>query len=413
MSSEWPLVSLPDVCEFQEGPGILAKDFRDDGVPLIRLKGVESPTVTLTGCNYLDPDMVQKKWNHFRLHPGDLLISTSATLGRVSEVAADAEGAVAYTGLIRFRPLSDSLDRSFLKVFLGSKEFLLQAEASASGSVIRHFGPSHLRKMQMTLPPISIQESIGSFADSINDRINNLRATNATLEAIAQAIFKSWFIDFDPVRAKMEGREPEGMDAETAALFPSEFEESELGLIPRGWRDGQLSDLVELKYGKALKASDRRPGEIPVYGSGGITGSHNEALVQQPTVIVGRKGSVGTLFWEDRPSFPIDTAFFVSPKVVPLTFCYYTMIGLGLNQMNTDAAVPGLNRANAYRQPVIIPPSDVLHAWDAISSTLRRRMRLLSNQMEALALIRDSVLPRLISGKLQIEEAQNAAEVFA
>ena len=212
-----------------------------------------------------------------------------------------------------------------------------------------------LKELLIPVPSKDEQEKISQIFDCLDDRIHNLRATNATLEAIAQAIFKSWFIDFDPVRAKMEGREPEGMDAETAALFPSEFEESELGLIPRGWREGRLFDLVELKYGKSLRASDRHSGQVPVYGSGGITGWHDEAIVNHPTVIVGRKGSVGTLYWEDRPSFPIDTTFFVSPKAVPLTFCYYTMIGLGLDQLNTDAAVPGLNRDNAYGNTDQVP----------------------------------------------------------
>ena len=99
----------------------------------------------------------------------------------------------------------------------------------ATGSVIKHFGPSHLRQMAITLPPLETQIQIAEMFDALDDRITLLRETNATLEAIAQALFKSWFVDFDPVRAKMGGRTPEGMDEATAALFPDGFETSELG----------------------------------------------------------------------------------------------------------------------------------------------------------------------------------------
>ena len=135
----------------------------------------------------------------------------------------------------------------------------------------------------------------------LDDRIALLRETNATLEAIAQALFKSWFVDFDPVHAKARG-EP-ALPEPLAALFPDNFEESPLGLVPRGWRVGKVEDLMELAYGKALKSTDRIDGPVPVYGSGGITGCHNESLVDGPSIIIGRKGTVGSLYWEDRPFF--------------------------------------------------------------------------------------------------------------
>jgi type I restriction enzyme S subunit len=208
------------------------------------------------------------------------------------------------------------------------------------------------------------------------------------------------------VRAKAEGREPLGLDAATAALFPAEFEESALGVIPKGWGVQRLSDVLEFAYGKALKATDRREGRVPVYGSGGITGFHDEALVQSGSIIVGRKGTVGSLYWEDRPFFPIDTTFYVRPKAVPMTFCFYALQRLGLESMNTDAAVPGLNRENAYRLELTRPTSAVLRAFDDIASSLRATMRCNDERAALLAGLRDTLLPRLISGKLRLPEAQ-------
>ena len=108
---------------------------------------------------------------------------------------------------------------------------------------------SDQKRLRITLLAIEEQRTVAALIDALDDRITLLRETNATLEAIAQALFKSWFVDFDPVRAKQEGRTPEGMDEATAALFPDGFEESELGLVPRGWRVGSILDFAALLSG--------------------------------------------------------------------------------------------------------------------------------------------------------------------
>ena len=230
---------------------------------------------------------------------------------------------------------------------------------------------------------------------------------NETLEAIARAMFKSWFVDFDPVRAKASGEPPEsicrrlGLTLELLALFPARLVDSELGEIPEGWEQKRVDDLLELAYGKALKASDRIDGPVPVYGSGGLTGFHNEHLVNGPGIIVGRKGTVGSLYWEDRSFYPIDTVFYVVSKV-ELTFCFYLLKTLGLDRMNTDAAVPGLNRNNVYRLPVVWVPSELRSAFDRVVRSLRGRK--FSNDQESvtLATMRDVLLPKLLSGELRV-----------
>lgn len=158
--SNWPVSNLAEVADFQEGPGILAVDFRPKGVPLVRLKGLTNSVANLDGCNFLDPDKVEKKWQHFKLEKGDLLLSTSGTLGRVSEVGQDLVGSIAYTGIIRFRPKSHQLDRLFLKYFLMSPNFTEQAQKITTGVALKHFGPTHLNKMNIFIPPLEIQKQI-------------------------------------------------------------------------------------------------------------------------------------------------------------------------------------------------------------------------------------------------------------
>jgi type I restriction enzyme S subunit len=277
------------------------------------------------------------------------------------------------------------------------------------GSATKFLTKTILNALPVRIPSKVEQDEIALLLSTLDDRITLLRETNATLEAIAQALFKSWFVDFDPVRAKLEGRTPEGMDEATARLFPDSFEESELGLVPRGWRVARVDEFMELAYGKALKATDRITGEVPVYGSGGVTGFHNESLVEGPSIIIGRKGTVGSLYWEDQPFYAIDTVFYVR-TASPMTYCFYLLQTLGLTEMNTDAAVPGLNRGNVYRLTVPFPGAKILGAFDDIVGVIRKRIFSNSLQAQTLATLRDTLLPRLISGQLRLPPMQSHLE---
>ncbi|MEZ5704941.1 MAG: restriction endonuclease subunit S [Burkholderiaceae bacterium] len=182
-----------------------------------------------------------------------------------------------------------------------------------------------------------------------------------------------------------------------------------MGEIPKGWQVNKVGQLLELAYGKALKATDRVDGPIPVYGSGGVTGSHNAALVNHGSVIVGRKGTVGALYWEDGPFFPIDTTFYVRPIAAPMTYCFYLMQTLGLDTMNTDAAVPGLNRENVYRLEHVLPSSTALKAFDSTVGLLRSAMRANTASSTSLSVLRDTLLPKLLSGELRVQSSEMEA----
>ncbi|MFN4117403.1 restriction endonuclease subunit S [Acidovorax sp.] len=298
-------------------------------------------------------------------------------------------------------------DRSFLFALLSTTDFESYIQNATTGTAVPHISAKQILDYKFNLPPATVRTGIGALAAALNDRITLLRETNATLEAIAQALFKSWFVDFDPVRAKMEGRAPEGMDEATAALFPDALEESELGEVPRGWLPVRLNSFLELAYGKALKAENRNPGPVPVYGSGGITGWHDTPLIDSPSIIVGRKGTVGSLYWESRPFYPIDTVFYVKSKC-PLTYCHQLLKTVGLHDMNTDAAVPGLNRENVYRLLVPDAPANVLAAFDASANALRNSIDQNEAQAQTLSTLRDTLLPHLISGQLRLPESQAA-----
>ena len=185
---------------------------------------------------------------------------------------------------------------------------------------------------------------------------------NETLEAMAQALFKSWFVDFDPVRAKMEGRwrrgeSLPGLSAEHYDLFPDRLVDSELGEVPEGWGVKGLGELVELAYGKALRAADRKGGPVPVYGSNGQVGWHDKGLVAGPGIVVGRKGNPGVVTWAHSDFFPIDTAFYVVPRGEneEMSFLFFALTSHELSSVSADSAVPGLNRNLAYMNRQLVP----------------------------------------------------------
>lgn len=169
--NNWKWAYIPEACYFQEGPGILAKDFRKNGTPLIRIAGMQGNIVSLEGCNYLDPEMVKEKWSHFKLDEGDIVISTSASLDKIAEVDVTSVGAIPYTGLIRFK-MFDGISKDFFKYFIESPFYVSQIKEQEAGAAIKHYGPTHLNHMLMPIPPLAEQkrivERLNTFMQNIN-----------------------------------------------------------------------------------------------------------------------------------------------------------------------------------------------------------------------------------------------------
>lgn len=390
------------------GSNIGKRFFVESGVPVIRGNNLT------TGMDKFHDDgfvfLTEEKAAEFiscEAIKNDLIFTAAGTIGQVGIIPEKSrfQKYIISNKQLRARLNSEIVNPLFAFYWFSSPSMVKTIQSRNTGSTIPLINLSVLKSLPIAVPPIKEQKNIALYLGLLDSRITLLRETNTTLEAIAQALFKSWFVDFDPVHAKQQGRAPEGMDAQTAALFPDSFEDSELGMVPKGWSPVRLDSFVELAYGKALKAEARIAGDVPVYGSGGITGWHNAALVNQPSIIVGRKGTVGSLYWENRPFFPIDTVFYVKTEK-PLTYVFQVLKSLGLSDMNTDAAVPGLNRENAYRLLVAGASEEVITAFDSIASDLRMSVVHNLRQIETLESTRDTLLPRLISGQLRLPEAQ-------
>jgi type I restriction enzyme S subunit len=424
--TEWP---FPDVIDFQEGPGILAKDFREEGVPLVRLSGLERGASLLDGCNFLDPTVVERRWSHFALQKGDILLSTSASLGRIALVSEAGVGAIPYTGIIRMRPRDERVFAPFIRYLLEGPDFQWQAEVAGAGSVIRHFGPMHLRRMTVRLPPPSEQRAIAHILGTLDDKIELNRRMNETLEAMARAIFKSWFVDFDPVRAKAEGRKPFGMDAATAALFPASFEDSPLGKIPKGWRVGSIGEI----------AANPRRGVEPKEIADGTPYIALEHMPQRSIALAKwdladkvvsnkfefRQGEI--LFGKLRPYFhKVGVAVLdgvCSTDILVIKPKSEEWLGLVLGHVSskefvdhTDAVstgtkMPRTNWQDMARYEIALPDSRLANVFGHFVRTLVEMIRQNILQSHTLAAIRDALLPKLISGEIRVRATHHPAEV--
>lgn len=177
--AHWQVEPLKRAIFYQEGPGIMAVDFRDEGVPLLRVASVGGRWATLTGVNYLDPELVEKKWSHFLTKKGDLLISASATSGIVSEVGDETIGCVPYTGIIRLNPIAEKSVAPFIRHFVVSRPFVAQIDQLKAGSTIQHFGPYHLGLMSLALPPVHEQSEISEYLDRVLSDCGDVEAQAA------------------------------------------------------------------------------------------------------------------------------------------------------------------------------------------------------------------------------------------
>jgi type I restriction enzyme S subunit len=290
---------------------------------------------------------------------------------------------------------------------------------------------SDLGKLPIPVPDAKEQNKIATVLTSLDDRISLLRETNATLEAIAQAIFKSWFVDFDPVRAKQEGRAPEGMDEATAALFPDSFEESTMGLVPRGWKVKSLDAVASFLNGLALqKYPPTGHNDLPVIKiaqlrKGDTTGADlasrsikPEYVVHNGDVLFSWSGSLEVEIWCGGDGALNQHLFKVLSNDFSKWF-YFLWTRHHLEHFRqvavSKATTMGhIQRGHLTAAKVLVPSEEVLRAADEVLEPIIHRVIENSLQANNLAALRDALLPRLISGQLRLPEAEGAiAEVAA
>jgi type I restriction enzyme S subunit len=418
MSAEWQETTLGQICAaqggaIQTGPfgsQLHTSDYKEFGIPVVMPTNIGDGGIVEDGIARIDQTDVDRLSQH-TLRKGDIVFSRRGDVTKNALIRPHEVGWFCGTGCLKVRLGDESIATAkFISHCLrlpDIKDWLIR---HAVGATMPNLNTGILSAVPIFLPPLHVQLEIAAMLDALDDRITLLRETNATLEAIAQALFKSWFVDFVPVRAKLEGRAPEGMDEATARLFPDSFEESDLGLVPRGWGIGTLSDLLMLQRGFDLPSQDRVPGDFPIIAASGPSGTHHESMAKGPGVMTGRSGVLGKVFLELEDYWPLNTTLWVKEfRAATPCFAYEVLRMLDFQSFNAGSAVPSLNRNHIHGLRYLIPQRSCIEAYEEIAMDLHTRVKLNSQQAQTLATLRDTLLPRLISGALRLPEAKTAA----
>jgi type I restriction enzyme S subunit len=397
LSSEWKTYSLEEISEdISYGYTASAQD-KKVGPKFLRITDIRDYFVDWSSVPYCEIDEQNKL--KYKLELGDLCVArTGATTG-INTVIKKEVDAVFASYLIRFRLNKKLVNPFFIGYIFSSKLWSDYVNSIIGGSAQPGANAKQMSKFTMSIPPLSEQDAITRLLSSLDDKIELNNAINKNLEEMAQALFKQWFVDFEFPNENGEPYKSSG----------GEFEESELGLIPKGWKVGKLGEVLEFKYGKALKESERIHGDVPVYGSNGCVGYHNEPLVKGPGIVVGRKGNPGVVKFVNSDFYPIDTTFYVVNKTNfqdSWNYFYYMLVWQDLKKLSSDSAVPGLNKNIVYMNSILIPIKELVEAFESQLQNLRNLISEKEKENHFLSKIRDTLLPKLMSGEIRVPVEQ-------
>ena len=420
---DWQIVSVAEIAAPTKyacvggpfGSNLTRSDYIEfPGVPVIR-----GTNLGANGTKFSPEEFVfvsETKAESLRQNlafPGDLLFTQRGTLGQIGFIPTDApfDRFVVSQSQMKLTVDGTKASPSYVYYYFCSHEARDYIIRNAVVAGVPHINLAFLRRFPVPLPPLPEQKAIARILGSLDDKIELNREMNQTLEAMAQAIFKSWFVDFDPVVAKSEGRHPYGMNAETAALFPDRFVDSELGPIPEGWEVGPIHDLFFLQRGFDLPKKKRLPGSIPVYSASGVHGFHSETPVVGPGVITGRSGVLGKVFLCPGPYWPLNTTLWTKElRLAGPLFAYHFLRTWDLSGLNVGSAVPSLNRNHLHIQNTILPPKGLLQEFEEVTSPLIEKIKQNEDEDLTLAELRDTLLTKLLSGEIRVGQAEKQVE---
>ena len=444
MSSDWEPTTLGSVCDrqggsIQTGPfgsQLHASDYVEQGIPVVMPANIGSDGGIsedgIARITQFDADRLQQH----KLQVGDVVFSRRGDVTRNALIEAHQAGWLCGTGCLKVRLGSQTqASAKFISYCLRLPETKDWLVRHAVGATMPNLNTSILSAVPILLPELTVQQSIANILGCLDERIDLLRETNATLEAIAQALFKSWFVDFDPVHACARGEQPAGLAPVVAALFPDSFEESPLGLVPRGWSLSQLSEAYEINPTRKLKKGEMAP---YLDMASVATSGHTVAGVSD------REMGSGTKFINGDTLLARITPCLENGKTAFVDFLSQEQTGWGSTEfvvLRPKAPLPAyhgylLARHPAFREHaiqsmsgtsgrqrvqndvlgrylVIVPSEKVAMAFNDVISPLQQKITENHRQAQTLANLRDTLLPRLISGQLRLPDAEQQLKDLA
>lgn len=280
---------------------------------------------------------------------------------------------------------NNKVDAEFLYYLLSQDLFFAYVMSGANGSKMPRGDKQQIMNWEIELPSEKEdQRRIASILSSLDRKIELNNKINADLEEMAQAIFKNWFVDFEPFKG-------------------GKFVDSELGMIPEGWKVGCLGDLITIKYGKDHKKLE--DGTFPVYGSGGLMRFVNSWLYNGESVLIPRKGTLDNIMYVCEKFWTVDTMFFSAPKMdYVMKYVYNYIKRFDFSKMNEGTSVPSNTAARLNKMQILIPTHEVLEMYDETLCPIYNKRKMNDKESRTLSLLRDTLLPRFMSGELEVPE---------
>lgn len=388
---EWKEYKISEIIEeIAMGPfgsNIKVDNFIDFGIPVLNGSNLQGFKLNEDSFNYVSEEKADSlgKANASR---GDVVITHRGTLGQIVYIPLDSkyERYVISQSQFRLRLNQNIIRPDFFVYFfhtrIGQHRILMNASQVGVPALARP--TSTFKEITIPVPPMEIQNRVMAILLSLDDKIELNHCINENLAQQAQALFKSWFVDFEPFQ---DGK----------------FVNSELGMIPERWKAGNLEELVEVKYGKDHKKL--ASGTIPVYGSGGIMKYVDQYLYNEESVLIPRKGSLNNVMYVNHPFWTVDTMFYTHMKIEGIAkFIYLLISPKDLLSMNSGSAVPSMTVDILNKIAVIIPPTTILQQFESIVKPLFIMAESLQKENYRLAHLRDTLLPKLMSGELKIND---------
>lgn len=402
------------------------------GLPMVRVTDVKYGELLLDGTLKVDEQTFMEFSRRYKPNREDIVITRVGTYGITARVVETAFCLGQNTAAI----IPRSINSRYLYAALNSPQLRAQIESNAVGSTQKTLSLKCINALQIPRLGEYAETKIAELIGILDDRIALLRETNATLEAIVQALFKSWFVDFEPVHARARGEQPAGLAPEVAALFPDSFEESALGMVPKGWNTGTLGDVAHFQNGYAFKSKDWcesghpvvkigdvKPGIIDFSGCSYIAPETTEGLsrfkLRRGDLLVGMTGYVG----ETGLVPHVEPHAYLNQRVgriatksglIDLGFVY-CLVRNSAFKGYAEARSHGSAQANVsgavlLDYPVVTPTQNILDRFNGSVGVLLERILSNHEQAQTLANLRDTLLPRLISGQLRLPEAEAMVE---
>ena len=431
LPDDWELMTLGEACQrgggdIQTGPfgsQLHASDYVACGIPSIMPKNIGDNRVSENDIARIKPNDA-KRLGRYLVRKGDIVYSRRGDVERRALIREHENGWLCGTGCLRVRLGTGGVNPAYASHYLGHPSVREWVVRHAHGATMLNLNTSILSALPFVVPPATEQNAIAHILSTFDDKIELNRRMNGTFDQMARALFKSWFVDFEPVRAKAEGRDT-GLPGDIAELFPEEFADSELGDVPAGWMVQSLDQVAQFLNGLALqkypptgerslpviKIAQLRAGNT-VNADSASADIEQEYVVQDGDILFSWSGSLECGLWAGGPGALNQHLFKVIPLDYPKWLCY-----LGVHQHIREfrhiaagkATTMGhIQRHHLSDAKLAIPSPELLRRMDDVIRPMVENIWNRAVQSRTLASLRDTLLPKLLSGEIRVESAEKA-----